>query len=127
MDRISQKLANGSQVGPGVLPKLCAPAAPKPEEIHHVFAAEQPAGGEEPELNLEQLVLHTSSGIYHRRAAPSSIRTVCGWSYAGSAAAVEVPDRGAGPQGWFQLCGRCWPEARMRAKASSEPLALRDP
>ena len=121
---ISQKLACGTRVGPEDLPTMQAPAAPKPEELHHLVSAEQPTGAEEPELTLEQLVLHTGSGIYHRRTGQSSIRTVCGWGYAESALAVEVPDRGAGPQGWFQLCSRCWPRARMQARGLSEPMAL---
>ena len=110
--------------GAGSLPVVSAPAAPDPAEIHRVLLAEQPTGAGEPELVAEQLVLHTGSGIYHRRAEHNHMRTVCGWGFADSSQAVGVPDRGAGPQGWFQLCGRCWPRARAEAKARSEPLAF---
>ena len=124
--RVVQKLGSVSQVGLGGVPSSSSPALPQPEQLHCIIAAEQPNLSEEKELLPEFLVLHSVSGIYHRRPERSSIRTACGWSFGDSGLAVDVPDGEAGPQAWFQLCCRCWPSARAAAKSGSRPLAIRD-
>ena len=122
--RVLQKLGTSSRVGKEALPSCTGSAAPHPVELRHVFSAELPTLVAEPELKPELLVLHMGSGIYHRRPERSSIRTVCGWSFGDSESAVDVPDHTAGPHGWFQLCGRCWPRARAAAKGLPEQMAL---
>ena len=77
-----------------------------------------------PAPSLKALVLHTGSGMYHRRLSPQEERSVCGWSIRGSKMAADVPDRTAGPTAWFQLCGRCWPALRSSAKTAEDPAWL---
>ena len=124
--RVVQKLGVVPQVGSGGVPSSSSPALPQPEQLRCIIAAEQPNMSEERELLPEFLVLHSVSGIYHRRPERGSIRTACGWSFGDSGLAVDVPDGEAGPQAWFQLCCRCWPSARAAAKSGSGPLAIRD-
>ena len=114
------------QVGSEGGPFTSRPALPHHEQLHHILTAERPTVSAEPELSPELLVLHSGSGIYHRRPERSSVRTACGWSFADSGVAVEVPDSSARPHGWFQLCCRCWPKARAMAKADGKPMALCD-
>ena len=127
VDAVLQKLRKHSRVGAEDLPKLAGSAAPEPEVVASLVLAEQPTRAAEPELSPELLVLHTGSGIYHRLAEQSSGRTTCGWDFASSDMAVRVPDHAAGPHGWFQLCGRCWPQARAVAKLNPVPSALSAP
>ena len=124
--RVIQKLGGLPQAGSGGVPVERHPALPPPDQLRCIIEAEQPTAHAEPQLLPEHMVLHTGSGIYHRRQGPSSIRTACGWSYADSGVAVEVPDSAAGPHAWFQLCCRCWPGARAMAKTHGGPLALSD-
>ena len=124
--RVVQKLGGFPQVGSEGGPSSSRPALPQQEQLHHIITAEQPNASAEPELSPELLVLHSVSGIYHRRPERSSIRTACGWSFADSGVAVEVPDSSAGPHVWFQLCCRCWPKAHAMAKADGRPMALCD-
>ena len=126
VQRVIQKLGGLPQVGSGGAPVESHPALPHPEQLRCILEAEMPTASVEPQLLPELLVLHTGSGIYHRRPERSSVRTACGWGFAESGVAVEVPDSAAGPQGWFQLCCRCWPEARAAAKSRGEPMALCD-
>ena len=121
-----KKLRSSSRVGAEVIPKLDRPAAPDPEAVASMLA-EQPARSAEPELSPELLVLHAGSGIYHRIVEQGLSRTACGWDFAASTLAVRVPDHAAGPHGWFQLCGRCWPWAREVAKDHPVPRALASP
>ena len=124
ISRVLQRLGKPSRVGKEALPVCSGSAAPHPEVQHITLSAEQPTLVEEPELTPESLVLHMGSGIYHRRPERDSTGTVCGWNFEVSEMAVLVPDREAGPRGWFQLCGRCWPRARAAAKSVPEPMAL---
>ena len=124
VDAVLRKLRSRTRVGTEDLPTVAGSAAPDPEVIAPLLLAEQPSRAEEPELSPELLVLHSGSGIYHRLPVQGSRRTSCGWDFAGSGLAVMVPDRAAGPHGWFQLCGRCWPKAREVAKSNPVPMAL---
>ena len=123
-DAVIQKLGCIAQVGSGDLPKSGGSAQPHPEWTAPLLVAEQPARSAEPGLSAEKLVLHTGSGIYHRLPEQGSSRAACGWGFASSGTAVMVPDCTAGPHAWFQLCSRCWPQARELAKASPQPMAL---
>ena len=80
--------------------------------------------GECPAPSLRKLVLHTGSGMYHRRLSALDERSACGWNIGGSRLAADVPDRTAGPTAWFQLCGRCWPALRASAKKADDPAWL---
>ena len=124
--RVIQKLGGLPQAGSGGVPAERHPALPPPDQLRCIIEAEQPTAHAEPQLLPEHMVLHTGSGIYHRRQGHGSIRTICGWSFADTGLAVEVPDRSAGPQAWFQLCCRCWPRAHALAKSNGGPLALCD-
>ena len=124
--RVVQKLGDLPRVGSEGASVKQQPALPQSDHLRCILEAEQPTLCAEPECSLELLVLHTGSGIYHRRPERSSIRTVCGWGFAESELAVEVPDKTAGPQGWFQLCCRCWPKARASAKSFGGPMAIGD-
>ena len=124
VDAAIQKLGCIAQVGSGDLPKSGGSAQPHPEWTAPLLVAEQPARSAEPGLSAEKLVLHTGSGIYHRLPEQGSSRAACGWGFASSGTAVMVPDCTAGPHAWFQLCSRCWPQARELAKASPQPMAL---
>ena len=124
--RVIQKLGGLPQVGSEGIPVKACPALPHADQLRHIIEAEQPTAYAEPDLSPGSLILHTGSGIYHRRQEQSSIRTACGWNFADSGVAVGVPDKSAGPHAWFQLCCRCWPRARASAKTVGGPLALCD-
>ena len=124
VEAVLRKLRGKARVGAEDLPKVAGSAAPDPEVLAPLVLAEQLSRSEEPELLPESLVLHTGSGIYHRLPEQFSRRTACGWDFVESGLAVRVPDRAAGPHGWFQLCGRCWPKARAEAKSNPVPMAL---
>ena len=123
VEAVQRKLGKQCRAGAEDLPKFGGLAAPSPADIAPIVSAEQPASCAEPALDPKWLVMHASSGIYHRVPSQGSSRTTCGWDFGVSGAAVQVPDQSAGPRGWFQLCGRCWPTARAAAKANAEPLA----
>ena len=127
VDAVLRKLGGVAQVGSGDLPKSGGSAQPHGEWFAPLVSAEQPARSAEPGLSPEKLVLHTGSGIYHRLPEQGSSRTACGWGFASSEVAVMVPDCSAGPHAWFQLCSRCWPQARELAKTNPQPMALARP
>ena len=116
---IQQKLGKKCRAGAEDIPKFGGLAAPSPVDLAPIVMAEQPALCAEPALEPKWLVMHASSGIYHRIPSPGASRTACGWDFGASGMAVEVPDHTAGPLGWFQLCGRCWPSARAEAKTNA--------
>ena len=124
VEAVLRKLGKHRRVGAEDLPKFGGLAAPSAADVAPIISAEQPILRAEPALVPELLVMHASSGIYHRLPDQGSSRTVCGWDFGESGAAVMVPDQLAGPRGWFQLCGRCWPKARALAKASAEPMSI---
>ena len=97
--RVVQKLGDLPRVGSEGASVKQQPALPQSDHLRCILEAERPTLCAEPECSLELLVLHTGSGIYHRRPERSSIRTVCGWGFAESELAVEVPDKTAGPHG----------------------------
>ena len=77
----------------------------------------------EPQPFARHFVLHLRSGTYHRRV-PAQSRTICGWDWQNSSAHALVPDASAGPQGWFQLCARCWATLRASAKEQGGPVTI---
>ena len=93
-------------------------------EIAAQVESERSAVSTEPEPRCSHFVLNTGSGTYHRRA-PRDGSASCGWSYSGLEHAL-VPDVGAGPQCWIQLCSRCWPGLREAAKATGVLRVLPD-
>ena len=107
-----------------VPPGIGSGQASEPASIANLLGAERFAG-ECPAPSVRALVLHTGSGMYHRRLSPLEERSVCGWNTRGSKMAADVPDRTAGPTAWFQLCGRCWPALRSSAKKAEDPAWLK--
>ena len=85
--------------------------------------AERSASIEEPQPFARHFILHLRSGAYHRRIAAQR-RTACGWDWQSSSQFAYVPDAAAGPQGWFQLCARCWATLRATAKEQRCPVTL---
>ena len=110
---------------PVTLVPKCAGSGLKSDPVSTatILGAERFAGVD-PAPSVSKLVLHTGSGMYHRRLSPQDERSACGWNFGGSSTAADVPDRTAGPTAWFQLCGRCWPTLRASAKLADDPAWL---
>ena len=121
---VVEKVGRTGPVPVELVPMCTGSSQPSPVPLAPLIGAERLVQDEAPTLSRKVLVLHTGSGIYHRRLHAQAERAICGWSIKGSSAAAEVPDRTAGPTGWFQLCGRCWPSLRYAAKGAADPAWL---
>ena len=65
-------------------------------------------------------VMNATSGVVHRLVgSPPSGRIYCGWNHTCSPHA-HLPADAPMPPFWWQICGRCFPTERLRAKGGAE-------
>ena len=121
---VVEKVGRTKPVPADLVPTCIGAAFPPTMPLAPLIGAERRIHEKEPAPSRRTLVINMDSGIYHRRLHTQAERAICGWSLGDSSAAAEVPDRTAGPTGWFQLCGRCWPSLRSAAKQAAYPAWL---